>query len=343
VEIAPVSALPLGSEPDISVVIPAYNRAGLLPFTLDAILAQTPPPREVIVVDDGSRDETPAVLARYPAPVRTIRIENSGDLVARNNGLRAASGELVAFCDSDDLWRPGFLAAMGELWRVEPETKVAFCDFVAVRGEEWAAESKFSTAPEGFWDGLRRVGPGLGVFDQPVAGRVLRFQPFFPSCMAARRDFLLQAGGWDEAVSRIVGCDFATILRVAEYTPFGVIERELVGIRRHAGNFSADVQAMNLGDSRVLEHVLLTRPAMAPHAAAIRASIGQRRRDALDTAFARRDLAAVRDIDTLLTPDQRSSATRLKRLVSGLPGPLGVGAAEALLAFGSAVARIRGG
>src|SRR3981081_4344217 len=109
----------------ISVVVPAYNRAALLPLTLDAILTQVPPPREVIVVDDGSWDDTQAVLAGYAAPVRTIRIENSGALVARKVGMHAASGELVAFCDSDDLWRPGFLAAMEALWRAEPGTKAA--------------------------------------------------------------------------------------------------------------------------------------------------------------------------------------------------------------------------
>lgn len=324
------------SEPNFSVVVPAYNRAALLPFTLDAILAQSPAPREVIVVDDGSLDDTPAVLARYGAPVRAVRIANSGDLVARNIGVRAAAGDLVAFCDSDDLWRPGFLAAMAELWRAEPATRAAYCDFVIVRDERWEEAGKFAAAPPGFWDELRRVGPGLGVFDQPIAARLLRFQPFFQSCVAVRRDFFLQIGGWDEAVSRIVGCDFATTLRLAEHAPFGVVERKLVGIRRHVGNISADVQAMNLGDSRVLEHVLATRPAMAPYAAEIHASIGRRRRDALDTAFARRDLAAVRSIDALLAPAQRSTATKLKRFVAGLPAPLGAAAAALLLAAGSA-------
>ena len=101
----------------ISVVIPAYDRADLIPETLDAILGQTLVPFEVIVVDDGSRDATWEVLQSYASRVRSIRIENSGDLVARNAGLRLATGELVAFCDSDDLWRPDFLEAMAGLIR----------------------------------------------------------------------------------------------------------------------------------------------------------------------------------------------------------------------------------
>ncbi len=332
----------LETEPSISVVVPAYNRAALLPFTLDAILAQTPRPREVIVVDDGSRDDTPAVTARYAARVNAIRIENSGDLVARNVGLRAASGELVAFCDSDDLWRPGFLAAMVALWQAEPAAKAAYGNFVILRDGQWERDEKFAAAPPGFWDGLRRVGPGLGVFDQPIAARLVQFQPFFPSCLTVRRDFFLEIGGWDEAVSRIVGCDFATTLRLAEHAPLGVVERALVGIRKHAGNISADVQAMNLGDSLVLEHVLATRPAMMPYAAAIRASIGRRRCDALDHAFAQRDLAGVRAIDALMTPAQRSRRTKVKRLVAALPDPIGRAAAGLLLALGSIRSRMLG-
>jgi glycosyltransferase involved in cell wall biosynthesis len=87
----------------IGVVVPAYNRAALLPATLDAIIAQTHPPSEIIVVDDGSTDATPELLGRYAPRVRHLRIDNSGDLAARNVGLRAAATDLVAFCDSEDL------------------------------------------------------------------------------------------------------------------------------------------------------------------------------------------------------------------------------------------------
>jgi glycosyltransferase involved in cell wall biosynthesis len=327
---------------NVSVVIPAYNRAALLPFTLDAILGQSPRPREVIVVDDGSKDDTPAVLARYASRVTAIRIENSGDLVARNVGMRAASGELVAFCDSDDLWRPGFLAAMAELWQAEPATKAAFCDFVLVHGETWGTAGKYADAPPGFWNGLRRVGSGLGVFDRPIAGRLIGFQPFFTSCLAARRDFFLEIGGWDEGVSRIVGCDSATALRLAEYAPVGIIERPLVGIRRHPGNFSADVQAMNLGDSFVLEHVLATRPAMAAYATEIQDSIADRRRAALRTAFARRDLASVRAIDALLKPGEHSQDTWIKGRVAALPDSVGQVITGMLIAVGTIRSSLRG-
>jgi hypothetical protein len=329
--------------PTVSVVIPTYNRAALLPFTLDAILAQTCPPQEVIVVDDGSADDTPAALRRYEPAVRAIRIVNSGDLAARNVGLRAATCDLVAFCDSDDLWRPTHLETMLELWAAEPRLICGYADFQIVRDDQWQPASKFSAAPPGFWDGLRAIRPGLGVFDQPIVDRLIRFQPFFPSCLVVRRDAFLQAGGWDEAVSRIAVGDFATALRLAASAPFGVVDRPMVGIRKHGTNISGDVQVMNLGDSLVLEHVLKTRPELAPFAPEIKASVARRRREALDTAFARRDFAGVRAIGALLGPAGQSAGTRVKSAIAALPPPLGRIVAEVLLSVGSARALAIGG
>jgi glycosyltransferase involved in cell wall biosynthesis len=310
----------------ISVVVPTYNRADLLPETLSAILGQSRPPDEVIVVDDGSRDETAAVLAGYAAPVRAIRIANSGDLVARNVGLRAATGDLVAFCDSDDLWRPDFLAAMAELWACEPKLHAAFSDFIHVRGGVWETDRKFDAAPAGYWDAAREIGRDAWVFDASIFVRLVDFQPLFPSCMVVDRRWFAAIGGWDEGASRMVGSDSATALRVGQAPPVAMLRRPLVGIRRHAGNFSGDVQAMNLGDARVLEYVLATRPELAPDTAIIRASIADRRRAALETAFARRDMAAIRDIYPLLAPAERNWKTRIKHLIARLPvavaGPL---------------------
>jgi glycosyltransferase involved in cell wall biosynthesis len=323
----------------VSVIIPAYNRATLLPLTLDAVLAQTLPPDEVIVVDDGSTDGTADVARNYRAgndgtKVTCIVTANGGDLAARNIGLRAASGDTVAFCDSDDLWRPDFLAAMLALWRAEPNIRAACSDFVLVRDGIWDSDSKFAGAPAAFWDSLRMLGPDMGVFDTPVVARLLTFQPFFPSCLVADRQAFLAIGGWDEGVGRMVGSDFATMLLLAEHPPFGVLRRKLVGIRKHAGNYSADVQAMNLGDARILEHVLAARANLRPLAGPIRTSIERRRLAALDTAFARLNFTAVREIAALLAPPL-PTLTRIKRRVAALPEPLRGAAARALLAIGS--------
>ncbi|WP_158932533.1 glycosyltransferase family 2 protein [Acidisphaera sp. S103] len=318
---------------DVSVVIPSYNRADLLPLTLDAVLAQTIQPREVIVVDDGSRDDTFALLVRYQPRVRVIAIENSGSIVARNVGLRAAAGTLVAFCDSDDLWRPDFLERMRALWSAEPRLEVAYANFHTVRDDVWSTGTKFDEAPPRYWDGLRSVGEGLGVFDQPIVDRVVKWQPFFQSAVVVDRATMLRAGGWDEGVGRTIGDDFGTVLRMAEFVPFGVLFLPLVGIRKHPGNFSANTRAMNLGDANILEYVLASRPSLAPHEALIRESVARRRREALESAFADGDFAAVRAIYERLPASSLTIKLNLKHLLAGLPMPLAAGMAR--ISFGA--------
>lgn len=318
---------------EVSVVIPSYNRADLLPFTLEAVLGQTAPAREVIVVDDGSSDCTQAVVGQYGSRVKVIRIENSGSIVARNVGLRAATAPWVAFCDSDDLWMPDFLEGMAALWRAEPQTKVAYPNFQFVRNDAWSSDTKFDEAPPGYWRGLRPLGDGMGAFDHPIVDRVVPWQPFFPSALAVDRKAMLDAGGWDEGVGRTVGDDFGTVLRLAELYPFGIIFTPLAGIRKHGGNFSGNVRAMNLGDADILEDALASRPSLAPYATLIRASAARRRRDALETAFVDGDFAAVNAIYQRLPPGARTPRARVKRLISGLPWALPSGI-QKLLARG---------
>lgn len=102
----------------ISVIIPVYNRAHLISETLDSILGQTLPPDEIIVVDDGSTDGTPAVVAGYGDKVSLIeQTKNSGPGAARNLGLSRATGTHVIFFDSDDLMTPDYLASRADVAR----------------------------------------------------------------------------------------------------------------------------------------------------------------------------------------------------------------------------------
>jgi glycosyltransferase involved in cell wall biosynthesis len=87
-----------------SVVIPTYNRAHCVGEAIESVLAQALPPHEIIVVDDGSTDDTPRVLAVFGDRIRVIRQENAGVSAARNAGIAAATGEWIAFLDSDDVW-----------------------------------------------------------------------------------------------------------------------------------------------------------------------------------------------------------------------------------------------
>jgi len=92
--------------PLVSVIIPSYNRCQQLKEAIDSVLAQDFEDSELIVVDDGSTDKTPDLLADYDEKLTAIRRNNGGVSAARNTGIAAASGELIAFLDSDDLWLP---------------------------------------------------------------------------------------------------------------------------------------------------------------------------------------------------------------------------------------------
>ncbi len=100
-----------GELPLVSICIPTYNRAALVQEAVASVLAQTWREFELIVVDDGSTDDTTEALAAYASRIRLIRRESRGGVsAARNTGIAAARGEWLAFLDSDDLWRPEKLA-----------------------------------------------------------------------------------------------------------------------------------------------------------------------------------------------------------------------------------------
>jgi glycosyltransferase involved in cell wall biosynthesis len=123
------------SEPLVSVIVPAFNSGPVLDETLASALGQTWRRRELIVVDDGSTDDTPARLAGYGRTLTYLRQENRGTGAARNAGLRVARGEYVAFLDHDDLWAPTKLERQVEVARRHPASGLVACD-----GEQFAGD-----------------------------------------------------------------------------------------------------------------------------------------------------------------------------------------------------------
>ncbi len=120
--------------PLVSVIIPAYNSGPYLVKTLESALGQTYPDREIIVVDDGSTDDTPSCVERYGAAVTYIRQESAGVGAARNRGLAAARGEYVALLDHDDLWEPDKLAVQVAVAARHPGSGLIVCDGVEFDG-----------------------------------------------------------------------------------------------------------------------------------------------------------------------------------------------------------------
>lgn len=109
------------SQPTVSVIIPTYNRADRVTRAIDSALAQTVPPMEVIVVDDGSTDNTQEVLVAYGDKIHVVHQANAGVSAARNAGMELATGELIALLDSDDVWLPHKLALQLQVFALDEE------------------------------------------------------------------------------------------------------------------------------------------------------------------------------------------------------------------------------
>ncbi len=96
----------MSQSPLVSVIIPTYNRSGTICRAVESVLAQTWKNLEIIVVDDGSKDETGQILEKYSGKIKLVRQKNQGQSAARNNGIACSSGEIISFLDSDDMWLP---------------------------------------------------------------------------------------------------------------------------------------------------------------------------------------------------------------------------------------------
>lgn len=171
------------SGPLFSVVIPTFNRARLLPDAIDSVLAQRFTDFEVLVVDDGSTDETANVLTCYPS-VRSFQQANRGPSVARNRGISEATGEYVAFLDSDDVWSADTLRLHAHAIAEHGRPAI-----VAGRGAPWHERNAGATRPVEM-----RHAPTLldaSAVDSPFAGT--------PG-VSIRRDALISCGGFREAM-----------------------------------------------------------------------------------------------------------------------------------------------
>ncbi|MGH9424904.1 MAG: glycosyltransferase family 2 protein, partial [Terriglobia bacterium] len=175
--------------PLVSVVIPSYNRAHLLSRTINSVLAQTFQDFELIVVDDGSEDETPRVLQEFCDPrIRLLRLgRNYGGNHARNRGLQAARGPWMAFLDSDDEWLPGMLEQQVARARETHDTRATVVLCLCEQREGRSRHTMPST-------GLLQEGD---LFDSLLLGR----KPSTTSAFIARKSALLEVRGFDERLS----------------------------------------------------------------------------------------------------------------------------------------------
>src|SRR5215204_3645209 len=160
------------STPLVSVVIPCYNQAHFLGEAIESVLEQTYKNFEIVVVDDGSTDNTSEVASRYPDKVRLIRQDNKGLSGARNTGIRHSEGENLVFLDADDRLLPGALEAGLECFQQQPECAFVFGHFRYIGTDgSFLREPKPLSVEDGHYIQLLR-GPYIAV---PAMGMYQRF------------------------------------------------------------------------------------------------------------------------------------------------------------------------
>jgi len=217
----------------------------LLPETLAAVGAQTLAPDEVIVVDDGSTDETSARARSFGA--RVISTPNRGVSAARNTGMASASCDWIALLDADDLWHPEKLARQAQAVSLAPDVAAVACDHYQFRGDGEITIASLLASRRARYDALapQRLTPDVARLDNMGLRLMSIGMAFFPSALLVRRDLALAVGGFDESMRRCE--DYEFLLRLFVRGDLLVVESPLMGYRMHGSGLSTNAEEMNRG------------------------------------------------------------------------------------------------
>lgn len=195
--------------PTVSVIIPTYNRWPRLRAAVDSVLAQRYGDFELLVVDDGSTDETAGELKKYGARLRYFYQGRGGVAAARNLGVRQSRGRLIAFLDSDDLWHPDKLAVQVGFMEAHPEVAICQTDEVWIRHGARVNPKAKHKKPSG-----------------DIFYRSLELCLVSPSAVMMTQSLFERSGGFDEALP--VCEDYDLWLRIAQDNAVPLIDRPLV-------------------------------------------------------------------------------------------------------------------
>lgn len=193
----------------VSVIIPTHNRLGVLERAITSVLDQTFPAHEIIVVDDGSTDETSTYLAQHSAPVKVITQHNHGVSHARNRGIEQATGIWVALLDSDDFWHKEKLATQVNELSLQPASRFCHCDELWVRNGKRVNQK------------LKHKKQGGYIFEQ-----CLPLCAISPSAALIHRDVFSAHGMFDESLPACE--DYDLWLRITAHEPVTYVDKPLL-------------------------------------------------------------------------------------------------------------------
>lgn len=216
----------------LSVVVCTYNYGHLLPDTLRTLAAQTAPDFELVIIDDGSTDNTQEVAEQFRPQFqdfRYVKKPHTGPADSRNAGVRAAQGTHIAFLDADDLWSPHYLCEIGKVISAHPQADLILCEGIIVCSENGMITEAV----------LHRGLPALCGFARSPGEVFGIVQAFSPSGMVFSRNLYNRAGPFDVATFGWFSEDVDWLFRALEADAFCVcLKQRLYLYRRHGGNLT---------------------------------------------------------------------------------------------------------
>lgn len=218
-------------EPTVSVIIPTFNRMDLIPETICSVLAQTFEDFEILVIDNGSSDNTAEVVKKINDPrIRYYWQEPSGAPAhPRNAGLRMARGEYICFLDSDDLWLPDKLESQLRLFKQHPDLKWVYSktDFFEHETGQTIGKKNSVTYHKG-----------------DICGELIKSNFIASPTPLVKRSVFEEVGGFNEKATFFAREDWELWLRIASRYPIGFVPRVLTKYRVHSGAISSNKEFM---------------------------------------------------------------------------------------------------
>lgn len=231
--------------PRVSIVVPAYNAAATLAETLDSAMEQEFPGFELLVIDDGSIDETGEIARRYQEMDQSARVlyfyqEHIGAAHARNHGLAIARGEFVAFLDADDVWVRSKLREQTLLLEEQPSVDLVFSDCRYIEFGKVSTDTKRDRT---------------GLVEAPNLLDLITGRPIAMSTVVARRDKVMRVGGFDESLIVCEDYDLWYRLQLAG-SRFRLVDQVHTLIRLRPDSLSSNLENYRRDMSRILGNLL---------------------------------------------------------------------------------------
>lgn len=217
--------------PRVSVVIPCFNAERYIASTLRAVQAQAGAELEIIVIDDGSTDHSAALIERDFPDVRLLRRSNAGVAAARNDGIAAATAEWIAFCDADDIWLPGKLAAQFDAMARVNDCRMSYTAWHVWHSAETEPHPALLAELAAEAASTRWTGPTGWLYPELLLDCVV-----WTSTVLMHRSVLSEAGNFDPTLR--IGEDYDLWLRASRVTPIERVARPFALYRQHPASIT---------------------------------------------------------------------------------------------------------